>query len=399
MDQGVLQEPQRNDKRNKRATLSANTRALVWARAAGRCHFCNTLLIGDLMTGNAGLNKAYIAHIVSDSPTGPRGNEKDSPRLADDPENLMLLCDPHHREIDGLKTRDKYSIDFLQGIKQRHEKRIAVVTSIREDRSCHVVRFAAGIGKNESPVSFERVKEALLPERYPADGNSIDLDVPDLGVGDHDPRYWSLHQDLLRQKFAEKIRGRLERGEIHRLAVFALAPMPLLIELGRLLSDITDAEIRQLLREPKSWRWDDNPTQFKLNRSKPENPNKAAAVALKLEISAPIDDARVQSSLDQDASIWSLSAVGANNDILRSPEHLRIWRQEVRSILEAIKNDHPDADILHVFPAIPLSCAVELGRVWMPKAHLPMKIYDQNRAKGGFVPTISVIHEVGEMVR
>jgi len=34
---------------------------------------------------------------------------------------------------------------------------------------------------------------------------------------------------------------------------------------------------------------------------------------------------------------------------------------------------------------------VETGRVWMPKADLPMLIYDQNRAAGGFVQALSIV--------
>jgi hypothetical protein len=352
------------------------------------------LLIGDLVSGNAKLNTAYIAHIVSDSPTGPRGHDIDSPRLTTDPENLMLMCDPHHREIDGVTTWRNYSIERLQAMKVAHEQRVAVVTAIDPDRACHVVRFAAGIGRNESPVAVDHIKTALLPERYPADGGWIDLDVPDLGVPDHDPTYWELHRKLLRQKFAEKVRGRLERGDIGRLAVFGLAPIPLLVELGRLISDISDAEVRQLLREPKGWSWDASPGRLVLNDRIPQGSGNA--VALKLEVSGLIADSRVVSILGDDVSVWALTAADAHNDIIRSPDDLRLWRQRLRRILEEIKDRHGEAEVVHVFPAIPVSAAVELGRVWMPKAHLPMRIYDQNLAKGGFLAAFDVKHELGE---
>ena len=276
-------------------------------------------------------------------------------------------------------------------MKQDHEQRIATVTAIDADRACHVIRFAAGIGKNKSPVATDHIKTALLPERYPAEGGWIDLNVPDLGVPDHERNYWQLHKMLLRQKFAEKVRGRLERGEIGRLAVFALAPIPLLVELGQLISDISDAEVRQLLREPKGWSWDGSPAELALKLRVPER--SAQSVALKLEISGLIDDSRVTSVLGDDISIWSLSAKGAHNDIMRSPDDLRLWRQQLRGIFEAIKDRHGNVEPVHVFPVNPGSRAVEIGRVWMPKAHLPMRVYDQNRAKGGFLAALDIIHE------
>lgn len=383
-------------RRERRPAIPSNVKAIVWARAAGRCHFCNRLLIGDLVSGNAKLNTAYIAHIVSDSPKGPRGNPVDSPRLSKDPDNLMLMCDPHHREIDGEATWRNYSVEFLQTMKRAHESRIGTVTAIDADRACHVIRFAAGIGSNESPIAAHHIKTALLPERYPAEGGWIDLDVPDLGIPDHDPEYWQIHRRLLRQKFLEKVRGRIERGEINRLSVFGLAPIPLLVELGRLISDISDAEIRQLLREPKGWAWDGSPGRLVLNEQRSDK--KAASVALKLEISGRIEDDRVSRALGGNVAIWSLAAEGAHNDILRSPDDLRLWRQRLRAMFEDIKDAHGNSQ-LHVFPAVPVSAALEMGRVWMPKAHLSMRIYDQNRALGGFVPALDVTHETADSVR
>jgi SMODS-associated and fused to various effectors sensor domain len=38
------------------------------------------------------------------------------------------------------------------------------------------------------------------------------------------------------------------------LAVFGLAPIPLLFERGRLTSDIATADVRQFLRDPKGWK-------------------------------------------------------------------------------------------------------------------------------------------------
>ena len=42
---------------------------------------------------------------------------------------------------------------------------------------------------------------------------------------------------------------------------------------------------------------------------------------------------------------------------------------------------------------MPVSLAVQLGRVWMPKADLSMTIFDQNRELGGFVKAIDIVHQ------
>ncbi|WP_291155306.1 SAVED domain-containing protein [Ensifer sp. SSB1] len=337
------------------------------------------------------MNTAYIAHIVSDAVKGPRGDRILSPLLTRDPSNLMLLCDAHHRLIDDRTSWKDYSVELLREMKAEHEDRIEAVTSISRDRGCHVIRFAAGIGKNESPVNTEAVKQALLPEFYPVRDGMIDLDVPDAGIPDSDPDYWGWHQRSLRTKYQERVRGRLERNEISRLAVFGLAPMPLLIELGRLISDISEAHVRQLLREPKTWEWQPEDARMELVRDDPEAGGRT--VALKLAVSAQIEDDRIKSVLGDDVSIWSLSAKNANNDIIRTSADLSLWRSQVRAVLEAIKDRHGGEPMIHVFPAIPVSASVELGRVWMPKAHLPMRVYDHNRALGGFRQTLDIVHQ------
>src|SRR4051812_32631435 len=43
-----------------------------------------------------------------------------------------------------------------------------------------------------------------------------------------------------------------------------------------------------------------------------------------------------------------------------------------------------------LFPALPNSASIEVGRVWMPKADLPLVIYDQNRRMGGFIQTLRI---------
>lgn len=129
-----------------RPSLPANVKAIVWARAAGRCQFrgCNKPLIGDLVSGRSNLNTAYIAHIVSDAVNGPRGDKILSPLLTKDPSNLMLLCDAHHRLIDDRTSWKDYSVELLQEMKAEHEDRIEAVTSISRDRGCHVIRLLRG---------------------------------------------------------------------------------------------------------------------------------------------------------------------------------------------------------------------------------------------------------------
>ena len=66
--------------------------------------------------------------------------------------------------------------------------------------------------------------------------------------------------------------------------------------------------------------------------------------------------------------------------------------------MDRIKALHGQDAVLHVFPAVPVSIAVEIGRVWMPKADLPLCIYDQNRKLNGFTKALEFPEAPGQEV-
>ena len=103
-----------------------------------------------------------------------------------------------------------------------------------------------------------------------------------------------------------------------------------------------------------------------------------------LAISATINDDRVIAVLGEEAAIWAIKAVEPHNDAMQRRDDLAEFRRLLRLTFNAIKAAHGEDAVVNVFPAIPVSAAVEVGRVWMPKADLPLRIYDQNRKLRGF---------------
>ena len=59
--------------------------ALLWGKSAGRCEFtgCNIPLCRDALT-NEEFNNGQNAHIIADSPNGPRGDVEKSEQLKKD---------------------------------------------------------------------------------------------------------------------------------------------------------------------------------------------------------------------------------------------------------------------------------------------------------------------------
>jgi hypothetical protein len=52
------------------------------------------------IAGNDDADFGFVAHIVGEKETSPRGDRVRSPQLEDDVSNLMLMCYPHHKLID-----------------------------------------------------------------------------------------------------------------------------------------------------------------------------------------------------------------------------------------------------------------------------------------------------------
>ncbi|MGR9426301.1 SAVED domain-containing protein [Rhizobium leguminosarum] len=362
----------------------------LWAKAAGRCEYrgCNEDLIGDLIAGREDGKFGFIAHIVADSADGPRGDVIRSPLLAKDLSNLMLLCAKHHKGVDVDYLAD-HPEDVLLEMKAEHEDRIAIVTGMAQERAAHVLRFAADIGQRDALVSTRSIFMAMPPDRHPAEGRTIDIELVGCDYSDHEASYWTVQQDNLRRVFARKVKERIEQKEIRQLSVFALAPQPLLIELGHLLGDIVPVTVHQRYREPATWRWQAEQPAITFQVGDYSGP-RDVPVALKLALSATITDDRIRAVLGDNVAIWSLTAENPHNDIMRRPEDLVEFKRHLRRLFDRIKAVHGEKATINVFPAVPNSAAVEMGRVLMPKADLPLHIYDQNRSVGGFIPTLTI---------
>lgn len=360
---------------------------LLWAISGGRCQYegCNKVLYKDILT-NRTYNSAYIAHIVADEPDGPRGDAKRSVLLANDISNLMLLCDVHHTLVDRIDI-DGHPESRLLEMKRKHEDRIRIQTSIAPDKCSKVVLYGANIGHHTSPLSYLTACETLSPDFYPANDKAVEIGLTNSAMTDDHKAYWLAEEENLCRHIEQQIRTPMRNGENKHYSIFALAPQPLLIKLGTLLNDLHQVRIYQKHREPDTWKWQENAAPVNFSLIPPENFE--GVPVLILSLSATVNSDRIISVLGESVSIWQFAIEQPNNDFMKTEDILSSFRTIVRSAFDVIKARHGYVE-LHVFPAMPVSAAVEFGRVWMPKADMPMIIYDQNKMNGGFHKTISI---------
>lgn len=100
--------------------ITDRTRKILWVKAGGRCSICQVQIATDATDSDDPSVFGEEAHIVGQSPKGPRaGSVKDVDSYA----NLILLCRKHHKQVDDQVGY--YTVERLKEIKRQHEEWIA----------------------------------------------------------------------------------------------------------------------------------------------------------------------------------------------------------------------------------------------------------------------------------
>lgn len=312
-------------------------------------------------------NISNLAHIIADSPNGPRGCV-DSAKYAKSIDNIMLLCPECHKYIDH-DGKDMYDAEALFSMKKAHEKRMEFLSSLKEDLQANIVTYGANIAEHTHSFSFEQLQEALLPNYYPTSRNPIELDV-NIHFGKNWEAYWKSEEENLVYKCKSKILDNLGRWEYKRIALFAIAPMPLLVRLGTMLNNKHDVVVYQKQRHG-GWKWTAEKSHIDFVVNKPQN--HSGNPVLVLSLSSSIIE-RVKQSREG-ASIWEITIEKPNPDFMQSENLLYDFGRTVEGVLDEISKTVPRIAI-DLYLAVPISCAIEFGRVWMQKANSPLNIYD-----------------------
>ena len=361
----------------KRAgNATAHTIAKLWAKAAGRCEYdgCNKLLYKDDLTSED-INRGFVAHIIAASPDGPRGDEKLSAQLVDDIGNVMLMCHDHHRLIDHEQVAE-HTVDRLRAMKKKHEDRVREVTEIAAAKISVPVVYGTNIGKEAVSIPRRELAQAMLPDNYPTE-NVVTISYQNSGLHDSQELFWQAEVAQLEQKYNEFLKPLIGKEDIDCVSVFALAPQPLLVKLGTMLSDLHKVKVYQKHRDPDTWKWQEITEPNPIRIVRPQDTSKTPVLVFSL--SAKAISNRVRNRFGDDASIWEVTAEDPNNDMLRSADQLAEFRQLTRKVLDDI-NASSGFDSVKVFMAMPAACAVELGRVLMPKADKKLVLFDKNNA-------------------
>ncbi|MCL9659652.1 HNH endonuclease [Paenibacillus hunanensis] len=125
--------------------INERTRKILWGNSGNKCSICKRKLIIDATNKDDISIIGEECHIVSGKINGPRHDEKFDLEKIDSHENLILLCNVHHKMIDDQV--ETYTADILKQMKFNHEKWVS--EKLGEEN------------KNEKPYRIRQVEENL----------------------------------------------------------------------------------------------------------------------------------------------------------------------------------------------------------------------------------------------
>ena len=357
------------------------------ARAGGRCEMCGAFLFTD----NYGFSTNYgeNAHIDPFSNKGPRGVLLPKEIVIDNNGgfvvgNLLFLCSSCHTMID--KNPDRYTKEWLMSKKRLHEERIYKAGNVSISKTIPV-KFSSRRDNKQLEISDEEIKECLFNEYTLCNSDIVDLSLDTIkNANETYESYYERCSLDLESKYIRLIETRKLNISNCSFSLFALAPQPLLIKLGRLFDDGSDhLDIRNLSRGSNKWQWKNGNEPLEINLIEP-NVIKGNKIVLALEISGEI----ANNELDEDSDIYRIRANNIGIDTINSDKDLDLFGKIVRAFF-AIINKAKDKPV-HVYCAMPQSLAIKFGSVYMPHAYNTMIIYDKCNIDGElvFVKTLTI---------
>lgn len=343
------------------------------AKAGGRCEICGEYLFSDFFHQNVHLEEN--AHILPDSNKGPRYKEiNKTPGLkgGETVDNLMFLCPKCHTAID--KNPGFYNIDSLLKIKKEHEETVYQCGDlIKNKKYVKAVKFTSYIGQNEINIGNQEIINALFANSISYKDTIIDLSTSSKRLkGETLFHYYSDLSRQLERNYKDKIANGLSSQGPTVITVFALAPQPLLIKLGRLFNNTYPLYIFNKTRRTN---WNPVPRKELLKYSiiEPKEIRKDKIV-LSLEISGKTTDSEIGKG-----DIWRITIDNPRFDAVSCKEDIDNFGSIVETFFARIKDIYGTDKEISVYLALPQSLAVKFGSVYMPRAYNKLILYDKDK--------------------
>ena len=378
-------------KTGRGAGITTGTRNQVLLDAHGRCMFegCGVDLTEDPVTRVRG-NFATLAHNIAASEGGTRGVLHLSHALADDPANILLLCETHHRLVDKVAGAD-YPAATLSAMRRRFcEEATALLDALAlVPTPAYCVTWPVHRQTIALPSS-QQIARALKPIGARLDG-SVRL------VNDNEAvlrslegaTLWTVMDKTVEQTAADILLQ--AHGEGYRAALFAMGLMPALIALGAKLGNKCEITPMLRYRENGLWYWPVNEPrgEFYTIEGLDRLSEREGEVCLLLGLTAaPETMQSTAESLGMNVVSVVARTEYLGNGALGHPDDGASFRQRMQELLHRLRDAH-GARTVHVLPCASNAACVFFGQAF-DSYHPELVVYDFASGGNGMVPRLGI---------
>ena len=383
--------------RGRSTRITGSTRNKVLLDAHGRCMFdgCGADLTEDPVTRVRG-NFATLAHNVAASEGGTRGVLYLSGSLADDPENILLLCDTHHRLVDTVARAD-YPAARLSAMRQRFCQATTALLDALALTPTPAFCVAWPVHRQRIALpSSQQVARALRPIGARLDGQLRTVNENEAVLRSLDGEaLWHAMGIAVEQAAADILLQAHREG--YRAALFAMGLMPALIALGAKLGNKCDITPMLRYRENGLWYWPLNEPrgEFYSIEGMDRLSNAAGDACLVLGLTA-FPEVMRSTARSLDTGVVSVVARPEHlgNGALGHPDDGASFRQRMHELLHRLADAHGVRRV-HVLPCASNAACVFFGQSF-DSHHPELLIYDFAAEGGCMVPRLRIANTNNE---
>lgn len=380
-------------KKGRPGGILVATRNQVLLDAHGRCMFdgCGADLTEDPVTRGRG-NFATLAHNVAASEGGTRGVLYLSGSLANCPENILLLCDTHHRLVDTVAKADYPAAELSEMRRRFRETATTLLDALAlEPTPAFCVAWPIHRQRISLP-SPQQIARALRPIGARLGGQLRTVSDNEAVLRSlEEEALWPVMGAAVEQTAADILQQAHMEG--YRAALFAMGLMPALIALGAKLGN--KCEITPMLRYRESglWYWPANQPrgEFYTIEGTDSLSDQEGEVCLLLGLTA------VPGAMRSTAESLGMSVVSVvaraeflGNGALGHPDDGASFRQRMQELLHRLGDAHGVRRV-HVLPCASNAACVFFGQSF-DSHHPELMIYDFTPVGGRMAPRLRILN-------
>lgn len=359
--------------------FTKDTKQTVWRESFGRCMFtgCGEKLDYDEVSGISG-NFAYLAHNVASSEQSTRGIIQLSKMLSNDPNNVLLLCDKHHRLIDKVAASD-YTASALSAMRKEFS---IVANSLLDGLKFEPIPVYAVLwpvnSQTVSPPSYLQVANSLsrikrrMHEQLNVLSNNEELLVasPDI--------LWSVMPNVIKNAADKIIQQTKQFG--YNAALFGFGPSSALIGLGAKLGNKNAVTPMLRFRDSGSWSWPQTVPigdfyEIEGNSNLQSGSDFVLNIALTAEPKSLVEASKLVGDRvgAQTITIRARKTMMGNGSIPH-PDDGRAFSAFLQSLFHNLKSEY-GAQVIHLFPCTSNAASVFIGQAY-DVHHPKVIVYD-----------------------